>query len=79
MMEVLKAMDIEKLKMIAGIVLAVVGAIAMGLPVMLHAILLVLKAIPGDQGEARVEAAAAMAEKIRDKVLSVYPKAAENK
>lgn len=55
------------------IVLAVIGAIAVGLPMLLRAILLILKAIPGEQGEAFFEAAVGWADKIAELAGKLYP------
>lgn len=53
--------------------LAVVGAIAIGLPALLRAVLAILRAIPGEQFEPAVEKVIVVADKAAELVLKLYP------
>lgn len=53
--------------------LAIVGAIAIGLPALLRALLAILVAIPGDQFEGAVEKLIAVSDQVAALVLKLYP------
>lgn len=55
------------------LILMVVGAVAIGLPALLRAILMVLVMIPGDQGEAIFEKVLEWADKIGDIAKKLFP------
>lgn len=62
-------MDMQKLQEI----LAVIGAVAFGLPALLHALVLFFKAIPGDQPDKALEAVLGVSEKISALVGKIFP------
>lgn len=62
---------------VVQMVLMVIGAIAIGLPALLRAILVVLNMIPGDQGEAVFEKVLEWADKIGDIAKKLFPSAAK--
>jgi hypothetical protein len=64
-------MDLQKLQMI----LSLIGAIVLGLPAMLHAMVIFFKVIPGDQPDAILEKLLAISEKAADIAGKIYPKA----
>lgn len=55
------------------LVLMIVGAVAIGLPALVRAILMVLVMIPGDQGEAIFEKVLEWADKIGDIAKKLFP------
>lgn len=64
----------DKIELIKN-VLMVVGGIAMGLPALLHAVVLFLKVIPGEQPEKFIEEKLLPAsEKVAEVVGKVFPK-----
>lgn len=64
----------EKIEMIKNI-LMIAGGVAMGLPALLHAVVLFLKLIPGEQPEKFIEGSLLPAsEKLADIIGKVFPK-----
>lgn len=62
-------MDLQKLQAI----LAVAGAILLGLPALLHALRLFLKLIPGDPGDAMVGKLEDLSMKFADLIGKLFP------
>lgn len=56
-------------------VLSLVGAVALALPALLHALLAFLKLVPGDMPDKLVEKVLVWSEKLASLVSKVYPKA----
>ena len=54
--------------------LAVIGAVAVGLPALLHALVLFFKLIPGDSPDKFLEKLLAGSQKVADLVGKVFPK-----
>lgn len=69
-MEMLQGLDLSKYINI----LATIGSIAVGLPLLLRAIHAFLLVIPGNQGEAALEKFLAMSEKLAELVTKFFPK-----
>lgn len=63
--------NLEKIKS----VLVIVGSIALGLPALLHALVLFFKAIPGENPDKILEKILAGSEAVAAVVTKVFPKA----
>lgn len=57
------------------LVLAIVGGVLIGLPAFLRGLLVICKAIPGDQPDAIIEKILSISEKIADVISKLYPSA----
>lgn len=70
MLELLQGFDVSKYLN----VLTTIGAVAVGLPLLLRAVHAFLLLIPGNQGEAAVEKLLSLSEKLAQLVVKVFPK-----
>ncbi|NJO18769.1 MAG: hypothetical protein HC838_00085 [Spirulinaceae cyanobacterium RM2_2_10] len=68
-------MDLEKMQMI----LSIVGAVALGLPVMLRAMEAFFALVPGDQPDKALASVRTLSEKIAEFIAKVYPSKPEQK
>lgn len=64
-------MDVQKLMNI----LSIAGAVAVGLPAVLHALKLFFMLIPGDQPDKAIDFVEGISEKIASVVVKFYPQA----
>ena len=62
-------MDLQK----AMEILSYIGAVALGMPVMLHALVIFFKIIPGDQPDKVLEQVQGFSEKFADFVGKLFP------
>lgn len=62
-------MDLQK----AMEILSYIGAVAVGMPVMLHALVVFFKLIPGDQPDKVLDQIQGFSQKFADLVSKIYP------